>query len=115
LLNGILENTLHAIPVSNKKIICWLGPAIGPENFEVGKEVFEKFTAKDVVHKNAFVKQNNDKYLTNIYQLAMNVLISCDIEGIYGGGYCTYDECDTFYSYRRDGETGRMATLIWRT
>ena len=114
LLSGVLENTLQTMFVANEKIMCWLGPAIGPEKFEVGKEVFEQFVAKDAIHKNAFVKKSNEKYLANIYQLAKNILTLSNVESIYGGDHCTYMERDTFYSYRRDGETGRMATLIWR-
>jgi YfiH family protein len=112
--NGVLENTLHTMPVVNEKIICWLGPAIGPDSFEVGEEVFERFISKNKTHKNSFIKKNNRKYLANIYQLAKNILASHKVQGIYGSGYCTYNEYDRFYSYRRDGETGRMATLIWK-
>ncbi len=114
LVNGVLENTLQTIPVENEKIMCWLGPAIGPKVFEVGEEVVDQFVAKDGMQKNAFVKQSNEKYLANIYQLAMNILTKHNVKNVYGGDRCTYSESDTFYSYRRDGETGRMATLIWK-
>ncbi len=114
LVNGVLENTLQAMPVKNEKILCWLGPAIGPNKFEVGEEVVEQFVTIDEVHKNAFTEQNNKKYLANIYQLARNILTKHDVQNVCGGEHCTYSESDTFYSYRRDGETGRMATLIWK-
>jgi len=114
LVNGVLENTLQAMPIANEKIMCWLGPAIGPRVFEVGDDVIDQFVAKDGMQKNAFVKQSNEKYLANIYQLAMNILTKHNVKNVYGGDHCTYSESDTFYSYRRDGETGRMATLIWR-
>lgn len=114
LVNGVLENTLQAIPVENKKILCWLGPAIGPKVFEVGEEVVEQFVTRNEIHKNAFVKKSKEKYLANIYQLAKNTLTSHDVKSVYGGDHCTYSESDKFYSYRRDGETGRMATLIWQ-
>jgi len=114
LANGVLENTLQTMPVGNEKIMCWLGPAIGPKKFEVGEEVLEQFVSIDEIHRNAFIKQNNRKYLANIYQLAKNILGKNNVEDIYGGGHCTYSENDKFYSYRRDGETGRMATLIFK-
>ena len=114
LASGVLENTLQAIPVANEKIMCWLGPAIGPKKFEVGEDVVEQFLTIDEMHKNAFTEQNNKKHLADIYQLARNILTKRDVQNVYGGEHCTYSESDTFYSYRRDGETGRMATLIWR-
>jgi len=113
LVDGVLENTLDAIPVRNEKIMCWLGPAIGPEKFEVGEDVLEQFITLDERHLNAFVELNNEKYLANIYQLAKNILANNNVQAIFGDEHCTYSENDKFYSYRRDGKTGRMATLIW--
>jgi len=113
LLHGVIENTLQALPVANEEVLCWLGPAIGPRVFEVGEEVLEQFLNKDEIHENAFKPQTNEKYLANIYQLAINVLTKNGVHRIYGGDYCTYAESEKFYSYRRDGETGRMATLVW--
>lgn len=115
LIKGVLENTLQSIPVANEKIICWLGPAIGSSKFEVGGEVVKKFIANNDTHANSFQKQSNGKYLANIYQLARNILSKHEVINLYGGDHCTYSESDKFYSHRRDGETGRMATLIWKT
>lgn len=114
LLNGVLENTLRALPIDNAGIMCWLGPAIGPNIFEVGEEVYEQFVIKDSMHENSFQMQNNSKYLANIYQLAKNVLSSNGVKNVYGGEFCTHTQEDRFFSYRRDGQTGRMATLIWK-
>jgi YfiH family protein len=114
LVNGVLENTLQTMPLANEKIICWLGPAIGSTKFEVGREVREKFIAIYSKHENAFQAQEKSKYLANIYQLAKNVLSSNGVKNIYGGEYCTYTQKDSFFSYRRDGQTGRMATFIWK-
>lgn len=113
-LNGVIENTLQALAKENTNIMCWLGPAIGPNKFEVGKEVLEQFVEKDTMHENAFQPYGNSKYLANIYQLAKNILTKNDVNQVYGGEYCTYSQKDRFFSYRRDGQTGRMATLIWR-
>ena len=113
LLNGILENTLGALPVRKKNLLCWLGPAIGPEKFEVGEDLKHFFVNKFQQHENAFRPSSTGKCLADIYQLARNILVHLGVENIYGGGYCTYTEKDRFYSYRRDGKTGRMATMIW--
>lgn len=115
LVNGIIENTLQSFPMDNENIICWLGPAIGSNKFEVGQEVYDEFLSKDDKNKNAFIAQGNGKHLANIYQLAKNVLYKHSVQEVYGGGYCTYSEKDRFYSYRRDGETGRMSTLVWKS
>ncbi len=115
LIAGVLENTLQALPVENERLMCWLGPAIGPNKFEVGKEVVEQFLTKDNAHNNAFKAQEDGKYLANIYQLAKNILIKNNVSKIYGGEHCTFSESEKFYSYRRDGQTGRMATVIWKT
>lgn len=111
---GVLENTLHAMPVNTAQIICWLGPAIGPGKFEVGSEVQKAFIDKDAEHINAFQQTANGKFLADIYQLALNTLSALGVDVIYGGGYCTYTDKQRFFSYRRDGKTGRMATLIWK-
>ncbi|MEM7402093.1 MAG: peptidoglycan editing factor PgeF, partial [Pseudomonadota bacterium] len=113
LANGVLDNTIQTLPVDNDELMCWLGPAIGPNMFEVGSEVVQQFIDKEKVHENAFNVKANNKYLADIYQLARNILLKHGVHQIYGGDHCTYSESDKFYSYRRDGETGRMATLIW--
>jgi len=69
----------------------------------------------DETHINAFEEKGSEKCLANIYQLAKNILLKHGVEAIYGGDHCTYSESEKFYSYRRDGETGRMATLIWKS
>ena len=113
LVAGVLEKTLQAFPVVNEELMCWLGPAIGAEKFEVGSEVMQQFIDKDAMHENAFNAKASDKYLADIYQLARNILTKHGVRSISGGDHCTYSESEKFYSYRRDGETGRMATLIW--
>ncbi len=112
LLNGIIHNTVTAINRNN--LIAWLGPAIGPENFEVGSEVKYYFCQLNTDFATCFKTCANGKYLADLYQIARIQLQLLGIDRIYGGGFCTYTEKDRFYSYRRDGETGRMATLIWR-
>ena len=113
LFNGVIENTINALPVSKNQILCWLGPAIGPNKFEVGEDLEQAFIRKNNSHKEAFRQSSTGKCLADIYQLARNILINLDVINIYGGGCCTYTEHERFYSYRRDGKTGRMATMIW--
>jgi len=100
-------------------ILAWLGPAIGPQQFEVGQEVLDAFVAgagDDVAAvRAAFVPrpQQPGKYLADIYALARLVLGRVGVTNVSGGNRCTVTERDTFYSYRRDKVTGRQATLIW--
>jgi copper oxidase (laccase) domain-containing protein len=95
-------------------LLVWLGPAIGPDCFEVGAEVHNAFLEKSAEFNSAFKKQSNDKWLADIYQMARIELAALGIANVYGGTNCTVTEHKRFYSYRRDTQTGRMATLIWR-
>jgi len=95
-------------------LLVWLGPAIGPDCFEVGGEVRDAFLEKSVAFNKAFTEQGNGKWLADIYQLARVELDMLGITHVYGGDFCTVTEQERFYSYRRDTQTGRMATLIWR-
>lgn len=114
LLNGILEATIEALPVVSGEIMAWLGPAIGPQSFEVGSEVMEAFVTRDSKAKQGFqasVKQGH--YLVDLYMLAKQRLVDNGVTAIYGGGFCTLTDEQRFYSYRRQPNTGRMASLIW--
>ncbi|NOU20524.1 MAG: peptidoglycan editing factor PgeF [Methyloglobulus sp.] len=112
LLDGIIDNTIAAL--HSRDLLVWLGPAIGPERFEVGDEVRATYMAKSAEYASAFKQQNQDKWLADIYQLARINLAALGISKNYGGGFCTVTDQERFYSYRRDQVTGRMATLIWR-
>jgi YfiH family protein len=113
---GVLENTVTAMRNAGAgEILAWLGPAIGPEHFEVGEDVLAAFTAYAPVSAAAFkpISGIPGKYLADIYCLARQRLANVGIEHCYGGGLCTVSDRSRFYSYRRDRETGRMASLIW--
>ncbi|MBD2782233.1 purine nucleoside phosphorylase YfiH [Xenorhabdus szentirmaii] len=112
LCSGILENTVSRFNAKPEMIRAWLGPAIGPEKFEVGPEVREAFIATNFDLQQAFIPYG-DKYLANIYLLAKLKLQSLGITEVFGGTACTVTEERHFFSYRRDGNSGRMATLIW--
>lgn len=110
---GIIGQTLKAM--NCRDISVWLGPAIGPDNFEVGEEVREAFVGENTQANAAFRRCGPGKWLADMYQLARLQLAELGIDQVYGGGLCTVADAQRFYSYRRDGvHTGRMASLIWR-
>lgn len=110
---GVLEATVAAMRVPPGEILAWLGAAIGPRAFEVGDEVREAFLAQHGAAAGAFLPQAPGKWLADLYALARIRLAASGVAAVYGGGRCTFSETDTFFSYRREGVTGRMASLIW--
>ncbi len=112
LLAGVIENTVASM--QQKHLLAWMGPAIGPKCFQVSEEVRAAFIDKKADYSKAFSKQENDKWLADIYLIARITLAAIGITRIYGGEYCTVTDHNRFYSYRRDGETGRMSTMIWK-
>lgn len=112
LVGGVIENTITAMQTQSR-LIAYLGPAIGPDAFEVGAEVRAAFLAHDAAAASAFVDIGNGKYLADIYALARQRLQAAGVEAIYGGEYCTVLQRNDFFSYRRDGQTGRMVSAIW--
>lgn len=112
LLNGVIEQTITALGAGDE-LLAWLGPAIGPAAFEVGEEVREAFLADDSAADTAFAPSPNGRWLADIYALARWRLQRAGVASVSGGEHCTYSEAERFYSYRRDGRTGRMASLIW--
>jgi len=110
---GILEVTVQSYSQSPEDILAWLGPAIGPEAFEVGEEVRDAFLAKLPTTTLAFQATRQGHWLADLYQLARQILATQGVREIYGGEFCTYSDPTRFYSYRRDKITGRMASLIW--
>jgi len=109
---GVLESTVLAMDSDPSQLMAWMGPAIGPEAFEVGEDVFKEFTDLHPDNRIAF-RPYNDRWLADIYELARMALLRVGVQQVYGGQYCTYSESKRFFSYRRDGVTGRMVSLIW--
>lgn len=109
---GVIESTIAAMGRPHE-IMAWLGPAIGPQQFEVGAEVRAAFIARDEAAVDAFLPAREGHWHANLYQLARLILKKQGVSAIYGGEWCTVSSPEDFYSYRRDGVTGRMATLIW--
>ena len=116
LCDGVIEAAVDKMAVPTTEILAWLGPAIGPKAFEVGDEVRSQFVEKHAEANLAF-ESYADKWLCNIYMLAKQRLQSLGISQIYGATinaeFCTYTDQEHFYSFRREGITGRMASLIW--
>ncbi len=120
LADGILERTLACFPVPASEVIVWMGPAIGPCHFEVGAEVRDIFlsSADDGQLRSRLDAEgfrptaNAGKYLADLYALARLKLLAAGVVAVSGGGACTYCDVERFYSYRRDGATGRMASVI---
>jgi YfiH family protein len=109
LAGGILQATIKSLGLAPENLLAWMGPAIGPEAYEVGPELAEAFPAEFPA---GFTCRGN-RYLLDLYTLAKMKLNACGLESIHGGGFCTLSDPDRFYSYRRDRVTGRMASLIW--
>ncbi len=110
---GVLEATVAAMGVAPGELLAWFGPAIGPRRFEVGDEVRTAFVARDPAAGAAFAALDGGKWLADIYALARQRLAAIGVTATSGGDHCTVEEAGRFFSYRRDGTTGRMATLIW--
>lgn len=114
LCDGVIEAAVQAMDVPPQTLMAWLGPAIGPQAFEVGDEVRAAFVARQPQAQEAFAPGSaKDKWLADLYRLARQRLNALGVERIHGGGFCTYADRERFFSYRRDGATGRMGTFIW--
>jgi len=118
---GILENTVSAliqqsVGLTPSALLAWLGPAIGQNHFEVGKEVLGSFARRDFeINPQTFqpILQKPGKYLANLDLLAHQALKRAGVQNVYGGGLCTYTQSSQYFSHRRDGVSGRFASLIW--
>jgi YfiH family protein len=113
---GVLEAVLGAMQSAPAELLVWLGPAIGPQVFEVGGDVLDAHRGSDPGAGECFTPLRPGKWLANLYALARRRLQRAGVTQVFGGGRCTFTEAAVFHSYRRDGPaaSGRMATLIWR-
>jgi YfiH family protein len=122
LASGVLENTVESMRAAGAgELMAWMGPAIGQYRFEVGPDVMQAFlngafdesSARHVTSAFSPVADKPGKYLADIYSLARYLLRRAGVKEVHGGEFCTVSNSGRFYSYRRDGVTGRQATLIW--
>lgn len=111
--NGIITKAVKALPVPAERLLAWMGPAIGRRAYEVDKTVYEQFIELNSAYAAAFTPSDPGHWYFDLYRVARMQLEACGVEEIYGGDRCTYTETSLFYSHRREGTTGRMASLIW--
>jgi hypothetical protein len=113
LAGGVIEATVRAVGEPPGRLMAWLGPAIGPDHFEVGAEVREAMLREDPRASGAFTLNARGRFMADLGALARRRLEALGVSRIYGNGQCTYTDADRYFSHRRDGTTGRQATLIW--
>jgi YfiH family protein len=113
LAGGVVESAVSRFRGGPQELLVWLGPAIGPRAFEVGDDVYEAFVGQCRDDAEAFQRNAQGRWLADIYALARQRLARLGVGYVGGGEYCTWSQDSLFYSYRRDGVTGRMASLIW--
>jgi YfiH family protein len=111
---GVLEATVAQLGAAPASVVAWLGPAIGPAHFEVGAEVRAAFLAHDERAGQGFVPNARGRWQCDLSLLARQRLLDAGVSTVAGGTWCTYADPERFFSYRRDGQCGRMAALIWR-
>lgn len=111
---GVIERAVERMGVEGARVMAWLGPAIGPQAFEVGGEVRAAFVSHDPVAAVAFREKEGGKFLADLYVLARQRLAAAGVKQVSGGAFCTWTETGRFFSYRRQRQSGRMASVIWR-
>lgn len=115
---GVLENTVAAMQAPVDGIVAWLGPAAGPQAYEIGEEVFDAFVSQDARTASAFAPTRPGHWRVDLYELARQRLVGLGITRVHGGDLCTISDPQRFFSHRRStsdegGRTGRMATVAW--
>jgi polyphenol oxidase len=113
LAGGVIEAAVRALAIAPESLVAWLGPAIGPRHFEVGGEVRDLLLAEDPEASAWFSANARGRFLADLPALARRRLARLGVQRVYGGGECTFSRADRYFSHRRDGTTGRQATLIW--
>jgi len=109
----VIEATVRALGLPPESLLAWLGPAIGPAHFEIGADVREQLLRADPQAEAAFAQNARGRYMADLATLARRRLERLGIARIYGSDACTCAAPEDYFSYRRDGQTGRQATLIW--
>jgi YfiH family protein len=110
---GIIEATLARMAVAPGEVLAWLGPGIGPRAYEVGRDVYDAFRARDAGLAAAFEPRGEGRYRADLYAAARRLLAAAGVPSVSGGGFCTHADPARFFSYRREQSTGRFASLIW--
>ena len=113
LLHGVIPATIQSMRCPTNQLLAWMGPAIGPQAYQVGEEVRAAFLQQNDAYTFAFLPDNVGQWMANLYQIAYTQLSQAGISDISGANYCTYMDTKRFFSFRRNNQTGRMASLIW--
>ena len=113
LAGGVLDETVRKLAVPPQQLLAWLGPTIGQDNFEVGDDVRSAFVLRDPDAASAFETNVRGRWQCDLYALARRRLSALGVQDVFGGGWCTYADAARFFSFRRDGQCGRMAALVW--
>jgi len=114
LCGGVLEATVAAFRTPAERVLAWLGPAISQDHFEVGDEVRAAFVAQDDRAREWFIGNARGRWQADLYGLARMRLAAAGVKQVYGGNACTFGDSARFFSYRRDGRCGRMASFVFR-
>lgn len=110
---GVIEATVKAMAVPPNRILGWLGPAIGPQAYEIGEEVRAAFLRCDARAQSAFTPTRPGHWRLDLYAVAKQRLAAAGVTRVSGGGYCTASDAARFFSWRRDKASERMASAIW--
>jgi YfiH family protein len=110
---GVIAAAVQALDTEPADLLAWLGPAIGPAAYEVGSDVLDAMRAAPGPDPTPAFRPRRDRWLLDLYAVARLQLEDAGVQSIHGGGLCTFSDAARFYSFRRDGVTGRMASLIW--
>lgn len=110
---GVIAAAVNRLNMPRGSLLAWLGPAIGPAAYEVGEDVRRAFLEQDERNAEAFVPGRPSRWMADLYSLARRQLNREGVVDVYGGAFCTHGEAERFFSFRRDGQCGRMASLIW--
>ncbi len=109
LAQGVLQAAAKQMDEAPGEIMAWLGPAIGPKVYQVGEDVRQAFAQEHGI----YFRKNGDRWSLDLCGVARRMLTQLGIAAVYGGHFCTFSDSERFFSFRRDGVTGRMASVIW--
>jgi hypothetical protein len=113
LQQNIIAATIAAMGAPPASLLAWLGPAISANAYEIDESVYRRFVDENALYSSAFQDTRPGHWTLDLYAIARIQLLSLGVPAVYGGGFCTFHDAERFYSFRRDGQTGRMASMIW--